>query len=594
MVTSTSYLSYVTSSNTPLVFLGDGNAVKLGDFGLSKMIASHDFASTYVGTPFYMSPEICAAEKYTLQSDVWSLGCVIYELCAREPPFNARTHYELIQKIKVGKVSPLPPTYSSELRDVINMCLKTNPHARPSTADLLNLPRIKMVRKAQDAALSLRQHVQAKDFALAELKLAREQVLQLEAEKQGAYDEMNKKLHMEWETRAHLEINRRVDLAEKEFEQMIAQRVEEEVNRRIASLPDSRTSSWSGSDLSCRLQVKDPIVRSSTPTNLPLEDGPRSLNAVKELYGDNDDDDDDDCATDLTCLSIDQSPLVKKTSQQPLHSTKPVKRSTRTPFTRARTIANANANTDFSDSPMDVQMSDPSPVRNLASLSLSPRRNQVLESGSLRQPALREANIFDKAGVATSLLTPRESLSSVDTLEQDIDNDLSPTRPKTAALRSGAIRPAFVRQKTMPAQLHSRMRSTPNAYTSSESVPASGVENRRGASPTRRAALPIRTGMISPARRAPAAPLQSSPNALSARRGRDDLLRGMQKNKLQGRTLVELNNAETQNQTRGTRSVAEGTKGDKPRALLAPIWNPEIDEMPSPFLIKTRRAVYSR
>ncbi|KAG9681299.1 kinase-like protein, partial [Aureobasidium melanogenum] len=48
------------------VFLGEGNAVKLGDFGLSKIILSHDFASTYVGTPFYMSPEICAAERYSL------------------------------------------------------------------------------------------------------------------------------------------------------------------------------------------------------------------------------------------------------------------------------------------------------------------------------------------------------------------------------------------------------------------------------------------------------------------------------------------------------------------------------------------------
>ena len=50
-----------------IVFLGEDNSVKLGDFGLSKMIKSHDFASTYVGTPFYMSPEICAAEKYTLK-----------------------------------------------------------------------------------------------------------------------------------------------------------------------------------------------------------------------------------------------------------------------------------------------------------------------------------------------------------------------------------------------------------------------------------------------------------------------------------------------------------------------------------------------
>ena len=67
----------IFETNSVLVFLGEDNSVKLGDFGLSKMIKSHDFASTYVGTPFYMSPEICAAEKYTLKSDIWSLGCKI-------------------------------------------------------------------------------------------------------------------------------------------------------------------------------------------------------------------------------------------------------------------------------------------------------------------------------------------------------------------------------------------------------------------------------------------------------------------------------------------------------------------------------------
>ncbi len=122
------------------VFLGEDNSVKLGDFGLSKMIQSHDFASTYVGTLFYMSPEICAAEKYTLKSDIWSLGCIIYELCTREPPFNAKSHFQLVQRIKEGKVNPLPAIYSAELLAVIKDCLKVNPERRPDTAQLLNLP----------------------------------------------------------------------------------------------------------------------------------------------------------------------------------------------------------------------------------------------------------------------------------------------------------------------------------------------------------------------------------------------------------------------------------------------------------------------
>src|SRR6195952_5571524 len=107
--------SCIVSSAYDLVFLDGDNNVKLGDFGLSKIIASHDFASTYVGTPFYMSPEICAAERYSHHSDVWSLGCIMYELASRCVPFDARSHVELVMKIKAGRLKPLPNNYSQEL-----------------------------------------------------------------------------------------------------------------------------------------------------------------------------------------------------------------------------------------------------------------------------------------------------------------------------------------------------------------------------------------------------------------------------------------------------------------------------------------------
>lgn len=59
-----------------------------------------------------MSPEICANERYTLASDIWALGCITYELCARKVPFNANSQFQLVQKIKEGRVDPLPDTYS--------------------------------------------------------------------------------------------------------------------------------------------------------------------------------------------------------------------------------------------------------------------------------------------------------------------------------------------------------------------------------------------------------------------------------------------------------------------------------------------------
>jgi len=99
-------------SKASSVFLDENHTVKLGDFGLSKALAQASFANTYVGvsiyddtpsiqlnylqTPYYMSPELMQEKAYDSKSDIWSLGCLIYELCALKPPFHeAKTHSEL-------------------------------------------------------------------------------------------------------------------------------------------------------------------------------------------------------------------------------------------------------------------------------------------------------------------------------------------------------------------------------------------------------------------------------------------------------------------------------------------------------------------
>jgi NIMA (never in mitosis gene a)-related kinase len=72
------------------VFLDLNNNVKLGDFGLSKIMGQESvFAKTHVGTPYYMSPELIDGSPYNEKSDIWSAGCVIYELAALRAPFEA-------------------------------------------------------------------------------------------------------------------------------------------------------------------------------------------------------------------------------------------------------------------------------------------------------------------------------------------------------------------------------------------------------------------------------------------------------------------------------------------------------------------------
>ncbi|KAJ2976342.1 hypothetical protein NUW58_g8111 [Xylaria curta] len=224
------------------VFLGENNSVKLGDFGLSKMIQSHDFASTYVGTPFYMSPEICAAERYTLKSDIWSLGCVMYELCAREPPFNAKSHFQLVQKIKEGKVATLPRIYSAELMAVIRDCLKVNPDMRPDTATLLNLPVVRLMR-TQREAVDLKSRLLMKEAAIdAKAKEVEKKLATIEADKSLVRQEIESSLRREWEVKARLEIDRlvRIELQElqRRFESEVQARVQEELQKKPVAFGD--------------------------------------------------------------------------------------------------------------------------------------------------------------------------------------------------------------------------------------------------------------------------------------------------------------------------------------------------------------------
>ncbi|KAG6888618.1 hypothetical protein C0992_008028 [Termitomyces sp. T32_za158] len=134
------------------VFLDTADKVKLGDFGLSRALTQTNFANTYVGTPYYMSPELMQEKAYDTKSDIWSLGCVIYELCALKPPFHeAKTHQELSNFIRAGRIPPLPRGYSQTLATVIKSMLNLNPAMRPSAAQLLQHERLSLTLKVIEA-----------------------------------------------------------------------------------------------------------------------------------------------------------------------------------------------------------------------------------------------------------------------------------------------------------------------------------------------------------------------------------------------------------------------------------------------------------
>ncbi|XP_037656051.1 serine/threonine-protein kinase Nek3 isoform X2 [Choloepus didactylus] len=121
------------------IFLTQDGKVKLGDFGSARLLSNPmAFACTYVGTPYYVPPEIWENTPYNNKSDIWSLGCILYELCTLKHPFQANSWKTLILKICQGSISPLPSHYSCELQYLIKQLFKKNPSHRPSATTLLS------------------------------------------------------------------------------------------------------------------------------------------------------------------------------------------------------------------------------------------------------------------------------------------------------------------------------------------------------------------------------------------------------------------------------------------------------------------------
>ena len=79
-----------------------------------------------------MSPEQINDQKYNERSDIWSAGCIIYEVAAMRAPFEATTHYQLAMKIKSGKLDRIPAMYTDELMKIIQSMIQQDPEKRPT------------------------------------------------------------------------------------------------------------------------------------------------------------------------------------------------------------------------------------------------------------------------------------------------------------------------------------------------------------------------------------------------------------------------------------------------------------------------------
>ena len=123
-----------------------GKELKLGDLNVSKVIQM-GLAYTQTGTPYYASPEVWSDKPYEYKSDIWSMGCVLYEICTFKPPFKGNNLDELYKNIMKGVFDAIPNCYSRELNEIISSMLRKNPKERWSLEMILSHPKVKKAVK---------------------------------------------------------------------------------------------------------------------------------------------------------------------------------------------------------------------------------------------------------------------------------------------------------------------------------------------------------------------------------------------------------------------------------------------------------------
>lgn len=115
-----------------------GIIVKIGDFGISKMLASAKKTSTVIGTPYYLAPELCEGQPYDTKSDIWALGCLLYEMCTHKRAFESETLVGLVKAITSGSVHPIDLfLYDRGMQDLIDSMLSILPNKRPTIKEVM-------------------------------------------------------------------------------------------------------------------------------------------------------------------------------------------------------------------------------------------------------------------------------------------------------------------------------------------------------------------------------------------------------------------------------------------------------------------------
>ena len=132
---------------TQNIFIQNEHTIRIGDFGIAKGYnQNQDLGGSLIGTPLYMAPEVYnSSKKYSFRSDIWSLGCCIFEMCNLKNAFEAKSWNAVFVKVTKGQRAQLNSRYSMDMKNLVDSMLSVNGKNRPTIASILEKPFMKPI-----------------------------------------------------------------------------------------------------------------------------------------------------------------------------------------------------------------------------------------------------------------------------------------------------------------------------------------------------------------------------------------------------------------------------------------------------------------
>ncbi|XP_071959604.1 serine/threonine-protein kinase Nek11-like [Antedon mediterranea] len=256
---------------TSNIFLKN-NMIKIGDFGISRVLmGTSDYASTFIGTPYYMSPEVLKHEGYNSKSDLWSVACILYEICALQHAFEGQSLMGIMYKIVEGNKPELPDMYHQNLRQLVQRLLEKDPSHRPSATEITKIDFVERhIEKMKNKIAAFKEH---RDDVHSQ-KTDTDEIARMLREKTHLEDLQNASLKRQQEELKHMTPRERMRLKKMQKGDEKAKVLREEARKNLAGNVQRKTLIQENMGT-----YKPPVWQGGSSRNIPwVKDNPDVYN----------------------------------------------------------------------------------------------------------------------------------------------------------------------------------------------------------------------------------------------------------------------------------------------------------------------------